>query len=148
MGIKAFFDEDKVQTTNNQIVLLPSEPDDPVIAQVLQSKLNAIANGYIEFGSVDITSDDDSGLGSFSTETVKRIFRIWRNGQVFQIILMLPGGQEMIHQHWTSSHQREWICLKSQSLQSTFLSLTKHSLVINQPIRKHRSLSQSSSQRS
>lgn len=27
--------------------------------------MNAIANGYIEFGSVDITSDDDSGLGSF-----------------------------------------------------------------------------------
>jgi hypothetical protein len=51
------------EPTDNHIVLLPDEPVDDLIATVLQSKMNALGEGVVEFGGIDIESDNSNGVG-------------------------------------------------------------------------------------
>lgn len=66
-AFNAFFDEDGKCTTQNNIVLMPSTPTDDLIAELLHSKMNAFGSGFIEFGVMELTSDDKSGLSYMFT---------------------------------------------------------------------------------
>lgn len=59
---RAFLDQDGKQSVDNQLVILPNEPTDATLAEVLQSKMNALSGNSVSFGLVELTSDDDSGL--------------------------------------------------------------------------------------
>lgn len=59
---RAFLAEDGTQSVDNNIMLLPDEPDDEMLAQIIQSKFNALAGNYLVFGEIGITSDDITGL--------------------------------------------------------------------------------------
>lgn len=58
----AFFDEAGKCSMENTIVMLPSEPSDDLVAEVLHSKMNALGNPHVEFGVVELTSDDKTGF--------------------------------------------------------------------------------------
>lgn len=47
---------------SNNIIVLPGDPTDAMLAEVFQSKLNALSGGFITFGVVELKSDDPSNL--------------------------------------------------------------------------------------
>lgn len=62
-AIKMFFDENGSNNrVINTLVVTPEEPDDVHLAALFQAKLRAIANGAMDFGRVDIQSDNSIGL--------------------------------------------------------------------------------------
>lgn len=63
----AFFDEDGRTTTGNNTVLLPSDPTDDLISEIIHSKMNAFGGDAIEFGIIELTSDDENGLSFMFT---------------------------------------------------------------------------------
>jgi hypothetical protein len=58
----AFISEEGHQSITNNVALLPQDPTDEVLAQIFQSKMNALAGGFVKFGLVEIISDDRHGL--------------------------------------------------------------------------------------
>ncbi len=66
-AINALFDEDGRVTSGNNIVMLPNEPTDDLIAEVLHSKMNAFGGKAIQFGTIELTSDDKSGMSYMFT---------------------------------------------------------------------------------
>jgi hypothetical protein len=58
----AFITKDGRQSIANNVALLPQDPTDEVLAQIFQSKMNALAGGHVTFGLLEITSDDRHGL--------------------------------------------------------------------------------------
>lgn len=61
-ALHAFLNEKGAQSVQNRMVLTPGEPTDGLLAEIIQSKLNALGQGHIEFGSVELASDDTNGL--------------------------------------------------------------------------------------
>lgn len=59
---KAFFNQEGHTTSSNNIVLLPDDPSDDIIAEILQSKFNAFGYPYLQFGSLELVNDDDPVL--------------------------------------------------------------------------------------
>jgi hypothetical protein len=47
----------------NNVVITPGDPTDDLITMLLHSKMNALGEGMISFGGVDLQSDTSSGLG-------------------------------------------------------------------------------------
>lgn len=64
---EAFFDEDGRCTSGNNIVLLPGDPADDMIAEIIHSKMNAFGGETLEFGVIELTSDDKTGLSYMFT---------------------------------------------------------------------------------
>ena len=58
---KMLLDEGKARCSNF-LMITPFEPTDDHLACILQSKLTALANGAVRFGTVCIKSDNSSGL--------------------------------------------------------------------------------------
>ena len=63
----SFFDEDGKCTTGNTIVMLPSSPSDDLIAELIHSKMNAFGGDNLEFGIIELSSDDKTGLSYMFT---------------------------------------------------------------------------------
>jgi hypothetical protein len=59
---RAFLSEEGQKSVENHIALLPDEPTDQLLAEVFQSKMNALAGNFLTFGLVELNSDDLSGL--------------------------------------------------------------------------------------
>lgn len=59
---RAFLSEEGQQSVENHIVLFPDEPTDQLLAEVFQSKMNALGGNFLTFGLVELNSDDLSGL--------------------------------------------------------------------------------------
>lgn len=51
-----------LRKTDNNIVLTPFDPSDSHLALLFQAKMNAIGNGHVRFGVVELESDNDFGL--------------------------------------------------------------------------------------
>lgn len=66
-ALSSFLDEEGKQAVQNRLVLLPDEPTDAILAEVIQSKMNALAGGHIEFGFVELSGDDTNGLSFMFT---------------------------------------------------------------------------------
>lgn len=66
-AVNAFTSLEGSQTLDNVLVLLPFDPTDEILAQVFQSKMNALAGNHITFGAIDIASDDTEGLSFLFT---------------------------------------------------------------------------------
>jgi hypothetical protein len=56
------------------MVMLPSDPSDDIVAKVIHSKLNALGGKYLEFGIIELTSDDKSGLSYLFTGNGEHAF--------------------------------------------------------------------------
>jgi len=61
-AISMFFGEDGVNKSNNIIMLTPDDPSDDQLAVLFQAKLNALSNGHMEFGVIEIDSENHIGL--------------------------------------------------------------------------------------
>lgn len=61
-ALRMFVDDAGKNRTGNLIMLTPGEPTDEVLAAVFQAKMTALANGAIEFGVVEVKSDNPVGL--------------------------------------------------------------------------------------
>lgn len=61
-AVRAFLNSKGKQSVDNQMIILPGEPTEDVLAEVLQSKMNALAGGHITFGCIELCSDDTDGL--------------------------------------------------------------------------------------
>lgn len=66
-AFESFFDEDGRCTSGNNIVMFPHTPTDDLIAEVLHSKMNAIGGKYLQFGIIELTSDEKTGLSYMFT---------------------------------------------------------------------------------
>jgi hypothetical protein len=66
-AINSFFDENGHLTLGNNIMILPGPPTDDLIAEVIHSKMNAMGNENIQFGVVELSSDDKNGLSYIFT---------------------------------------------------------------------------------
>ncbi|MNK54712.1 hypothetical protein D3C87_737040 [compost metagenome] len=66
-AFESFFDEDGKCTTGNNIVMAPTTPTDDLIAELLHSKMNAFGGKHIQFGVMELTSDDKSNLSYMFT---------------------------------------------------------------------------------
>jgi len=63
----ALFNEEGKVNSGNNLMMLPEEPTDDLIAEILHSKMNAFGGGVLEFGIIELTSDDESGLSFMFT---------------------------------------------------------------------------------
>lgn len=61
-AIDMFIDDKGVNRSGNLIMLTPDDPSDEHLATIFQSKLNALAGGTMEFGTIEIVSDNTAGL--------------------------------------------------------------------------------------
>lgn len=59
---KIMLDEHGCNRTSNHLMLCPEEPSDDHIATLLQAKFTALAAGVMVFGSVEVRSDNVTGL--------------------------------------------------------------------------------------
>ena len=64
---RSFFDDDGRRAVDNNVVILPAPPTDDLLMEVLHSKLNALGAPYIQFGTMELTSDDDNQLSYIFT---------------------------------------------------------------------------------
>ncbi|CAM6053370.1 unnamed protein product [Sphagnum tenellum] len=61
-AVKILFDADGYNKSGNLIMLTPDEPTDENMAILLQAKMIALASGKLGFGSVEIKSNNLTGL--------------------------------------------------------------------------------------
>jgi hypothetical protein len=66
-ALSAFVDKEGTQLLENNIMVLPEEPTDEILAQIFQSKMNALGNQHVSFGSIEIESDNPNGLSFIFT---------------------------------------------------------------------------------
>lgn len=66
-ALQAFLNEEGKVSVQNRLVVLPDEPTDAELAEIFQSKMNALGGGNMEFGFVELTSDDANGLSFMFT---------------------------------------------------------------------------------
>lgn len=59
---RIMLDENGRNRTQNNLMLCPNEPTDDHLATLFQAKMTALAAGSMEFGSVEVRSDNVSGL--------------------------------------------------------------------------------------
>lgn len=63
----AFFDEEGFVSVGNNNVILPAPPTDDLIAEILHSKMNAFGGKFLQFGVIELSSDDKNGLSYLFT---------------------------------------------------------------------------------
>lgn len=61
-AIEMFFNDRGINRSGNMIMLTPDEPTDEHLAAIFQAKLNALAARTMEFGLIEIISDNTAGL--------------------------------------------------------------------------------------
>jgi hypothetical protein len=61
-ALRAFVDENGMQDVQNQLIVLPDNPVDTLLAEIFQSKMNAFAGNEMFFEYVDLTADDADGF--------------------------------------------------------------------------------------
>lgn len=61
-ALTMFIDGEGRNRTGNLIMITPGDPTDEVLAAVFQAKMTALANGMVEFGLVEVKSDNVVGL--------------------------------------------------------------------------------------
>jgi hypothetical protein len=61
-ALNSFVDSTGMQILENNIMLLPYDPTDEILAQVFQSKMNALGNSHIMFGPIEIITDNPTGI--------------------------------------------------------------------------------------
>jgi hypothetical protein len=66
-AMRAIFNADDQCDITNNIMMLPWDPQDDLIAEILHSKFNALAGPYLQFGIIELSSDDDLGLSYMFT---------------------------------------------------------------------------------
>lgn len=62
-----FFDEDGICTIANNTMVLPKEPSDDTISEILQAKFNAFGGDSLGFGIVELTSTNKNNLSYMFT---------------------------------------------------------------------------------
>lgn len=62
-----FFDEDGICSIANNVMVLPKEPSDDTIAEILQAKFNAFGGDNLGFGLVELTSTNKNNLSYMFT---------------------------------------------------------------------------------
>jgi hypothetical protein len=62
-AMDSLLDEQKAPRLQNYLMVTPEEPTDDVLAMIFQSKLQALANGAMAIGMIEVTSDNSAGLG-------------------------------------------------------------------------------------
>jgi hypothetical protein len=98
-ALNAFVNAEGNQVLENNIMLLPEDPTDEILAQIFQSKMNALGNGIICFGPMEIVSDNPNGLS----------FLFTGSGD-----LDLPSMKEWIGEH--SYFKDPWWCRNDASM--------------------------------
>jgi len=63
----SFFDEDGRCTAGNVVTITPEDPTDDHLAEIIHSKFNAFGGDHIQFGIVELESDDTTGLSFMFT---------------------------------------------------------------------------------
>lgn len=61
-ALAMFIDEHGHSRTGNVVMLTPDEPDDQHLCALFQAKLTALSNHGIEFGPIEVLSDNTMGL--------------------------------------------------------------------------------------
>lgn len=61
-ALQIMFDSKGNTRAGNIPIVLPDEPDDDLLAALLHCKLNALGNGIVNFGKIDLTSDTRENL--------------------------------------------------------------------------------------
>jgi hypothetical protein len=61
-AIRMFLDAEGSPRLSNMLVLAPEDPDDAVMAALIQAKLQALATGALAFGPVYIEADNSLGV--------------------------------------------------------------------------------------
>lgn len=61
-AIRAFLSDEGTQTVENHLVVLPDDPADSLLAEIFQSKMNALAGNALHFGYVDLSADNANGF--------------------------------------------------------------------------------------
>jgi hypothetical protein len=59
---RAFLNSRGKQSVTNHMIVLPGEPSEDLLAEVFQSKLNALADCALTFGCIEVCSDEGDGL--------------------------------------------------------------------------------------
>ena len=59
-ALNSFMDDNGLPDVSNKIMLVPGEPNDAVLASLIQAKFNALSDGAFDVGSVEISSTDGS----------------------------------------------------------------------------------------
>lgn len=76
-AITTFLDDDGLPTVFNTAMMLPGEPNDALLASIIQAKLNALANGAFNVGAIEVQSTDSNlsfmfaGDGKLSLPTIE-----------------------------------------------------------------------------
>lgn len=66
-AIDSFFDEEGHCTLGNVVTITPDDPTDDHLSEIFHSKFNAFGNEHIQFGVIELTSDDKTGLSFMFT---------------------------------------------------------------------------------
>lgn len=61
-ALNVMFDENGVAQSGNIPIVLPDDPTDDHLAAIMHSKLNALGNGVVNFGTIEIHSDTRENL--------------------------------------------------------------------------------------
>lgn len=61
-ALNSFMGVEDDDGSTNQIVILPGEPTEDLLIQILQSKLQAFGGEILQIGSIELDSNDGSGL--------------------------------------------------------------------------------------
>lgn len=61
-ALDIMFDDEGNTRMGNVPIVLPDEPDDDLLTAVLHCKLNALGNGIVNFGTLELTSDTRENL--------------------------------------------------------------------------------------
>lgn len=61
-ALAMFINENGHPRTGNVVMLTPDEPDDQHLAALFQAKLTALSDGNVEFGPMEVKSDNIMGL--------------------------------------------------------------------------------------
>jgi hypothetical protein len=61
-ALNSFVDSTGTQQLENNLMVLPEDPTDELLAQVFQCKMNALGNNHILFGPIEIITDNPTGV--------------------------------------------------------------------------------------
>jgi hypothetical protein len=61
-ALSIMFDAEGNTRSGNIPIVLPDDPDDDLLAAILHCKLNALGNGIVNFGKIELTSDTRENL--------------------------------------------------------------------------------------
>jgi hypothetical protein len=61
-AVDIFFSSEGNRGASNNLVILPGEPTEDILVQILQSKLSALGGGHLLIGNLDLEISDGHGL--------------------------------------------------------------------------------------